>query len=191
MPSAGIKNFLVFTLATFYLFTGGAPALAQRNAHEIKPVPMKRPPPNPNAAHWHSLIITPKPGLPEIHFYDKFNPVWWLQNADDPIPPAWYKPDDKHRATKWRFRNPFHNFSFYVIGVADKEIVRSGRYPERNSDPNGGWDFAVARRKIVPLPFISYDRNWLTFYLGWREHGAFGAEMKFHRHPKPPAAKAN
>ena len=85
---------------------------------------------------------------------------------------------------KWSFRNPFHNFCFYVIGVADKKIVRCGRYPERNSDPNGGWNVAITRRILVLLPFVSYERKWMTFYLGWRERGAFGAEMRFHRKPK-------
>lgn len=141
---------------------------------------MKRPPPDTNSVPWHTIIVTPKPGLPEIHFYNKLNPVWWLQNADEPEPPDWYLPDDQCRVMKWRFRNPFHNFNHYVIGVADKNFYRSGRYPERNSDPNGGWNFAVARRKLALLPFVSYERRWITFYFGWREHGAFGIEMRFH-----------
>ena len=131
--------------------------------------------------HWHSLNVVPKPGLPEIDFYNKLNPVWWMENADDPVPPAWYRPTDRHRAAKWRFRNPFHNFDFYVIGVADRQFVRSGRYPERNSNPLGGWDFELARRKLALLPFVSYERHWCTFYFGWREHGAFGLELRFHR----------
>lgn len=163
------------------LFAGGNCALAQRNAMEIKPVPMKLPAFDTNAVGWHSIHVTPKPGLPEIHFYDKINPVWWFQNADDPMPPEWYLPDDKHRAAKWRMRNPFHNFNFYVIGIADKKFVRSGYHPEQNSNPNGGWDFAVSRRVAILLPFVSYERSWLTFYFGWREHGAFGAKMNFHR----------
>jgi hypothetical protein len=179
-----MKNLSSFMLASFCFFVGIIPALAQRNAHEIKPAPMRRPPSDTNSVHWHSIHVTPKPDLPEIHFYNKLNPVWWLENADDPVPPMWYRPDDKHRKLKWRFRNPLHNFNFYVIGVADKKIVRSGRYPERNSNPHGGWDFELARRKIVLLPFISYERSWITFYFGWREHGAFGAELTFHREPK-------
>ena len=118
-------------------------------------------------------------------FYNKLNPVWWLENADDPVPPAWYLPQDKHRALKWRFRNPFHNFDFYVIGVADKKFMRSGHYPERNSDPQGGWDFEVARRRLALLPYVSYERKKFNFYFGWREHGAFGVEMKFHKRPTP------
>ena len=174
-----------FAVVAALLLADGTSAFAQRNAREPKPTPMKCRPTAPNAARWHTIHVTERTNLPAIHFYDKLNPVWWLQNADEPVPPAWYLPDDPHRTTKWRFRNPFHNFNFYVIGVADKKIVRSGRYPERNSDPHGGWNFAVARQKLVLLPFVSYERRWITFYLGWREHGAFGAEMRFHRKPKP------
>jgi hypothetical protein len=178
---AWLATWLAVVLLFFILET---PAFAQRNAMEPKPPPMKRAPADTNSVHWHSIHVTPKPDLPEIHFYDKLNPVWWLQNADDPVPPPWYRPDDPHRALKWRFRNPLHNFNFYVIGIADKNFVRSGRYPKQNSNPNGGWDFELARRKIVLLPFISYERSWITFYFGWREHGAFGAELTFHRRPK-------
>jgi len=133
-------------------------------------------------AHWHTIYVSPAPGTPQIHFRNKLNPIWWLENADDPVPPAWYLPSDPHRGLKWRFRNPFHNFDHYVIGVADKHFRRSGFYPERNSNPNGGWDFEIARRKLVILlPFISYERPGCTFYFGWREHGAFGIKLNFSR----------
>src|SRR5579863_8074681 len=90
---------------------------------------------------WHTIKKMPRADLPKIHFYDKLNPVWWLKNQDDPKPPDWYKPNDKRRKLKWSFRNPMHNFDFYVIGVADKKFSRSGRFPDQNSDPRGGWDF--------------------------------------------------
>ena len=77
-----------------------------------------------------------------------------------------------------------------MIGVADKKTVRCGRYPERNSDPNGGWNVAITRRILVLLPFVSYERKWITFYLGWRERGAFGAELRIHRKPKPKAEES-
>lgn len=177
------------------LFCSALTACAQRNANEPKPTPMRRAPANANAVRWHTIRVSPKPDGPKIHFYDKLNPLWWLQNADDPTPPAWYRPDDHHRVLKWHFRNPFHNFDHYVIGIADKEFYRSGRYPERNSDPNGGWNFAVSRRKLVLLPFISYERSWCTFYFGWREHGAFGISLRLHRKhhsdPPPPKKKHN
>jgi hypothetical protein len=147
------------------------------------PVPVKSPAKAAKVPAWHSLKVAPNSHLPKIHLYDKFNPVWWLENADEPVPPASYLPGDKHRTLKWRFRNPFHNFGFYVIGVSDKKFVRSGHYPERNSDPHGGWDFELTRRELALLPYISYERKHFNFYLGWREHGAFGVEMKFHKKP--------
>lgn len=168
---------IVWTL--LLLLAGSGAARAQRNAQEPKPTPMRLPPPDPNAPRWHTIQVSPKAGLPEIHFYDKFNPVWWFGNADDPTPPNWYKPDDRHRHTKWYFRNPLHNFNFYVIGVADKKFSRSGKFPERNSDPRGGWDFAVTRRHVLLLPYFSYDRHWCNFYLGWRERGNFGIKLNF------------
>jgi hypothetical protein len=149
---------------------------------------MKRPPADTNAAKWHSVRVTPRPGLPKIHTDNKLNPVWWFKNSDEPVPPKWYQPDDRHRVLKWHCRNPFHNFDNYVIGVADKEFVRSGRYPDRNSSPHGGWDFAVARRKLVLLPFISWQRGSFNFYFGWREHGNFGIKFNF---STPPGKATN
>ena len=51
-------------------------------------------------------------------------------------------------------------------------------------DRDGGWDFAVARRKLVLLPFISYQRGSFNFYFGWREHGNFGIKLNV---SAPPA----
>lgn len=181
-------------LAVLLCLAGETTARAQKNPFATTAKPMWRRPADPNAPRWHTIKVTPPPWLPEIHFYDKLNPVWWLGNVDDPAPPAWYQPENKHRNTRWRFRNPLHNFNFYVIGVADKPFYRSGCFPERNSDPNGGWDFEVARRHVLLLPFVSYERAWCSFYLGWRERGNFGAKLNFHLHPrtanpkpKPPA----
>jgi hypothetical protein len=78
-------------------------------------------------------------------------------------------------------RNPFHNFDFYVIGIADKEFVRSGRYPKKNSNPDGGWDFAVSKYKCLRLPFISYQRGKFNFYCGWRNRGNFGIKINFQK----------
>jgi hypothetical protein len=182
----GFKFLVAFMLAAIWLFGAGTTAFAQRNAREQTAIrPMKIPPPDTNAPSWHTIVVTPKASQPKIHFYDKLNPVWWFRNADEPVPPEWYLPEDKHRVTKWHFRNPLHNFSHYVIGVADKNFLRSGKYPEHNADPRGGWDFAIGRRCLAPLPFVSYERSWCTFYFGWLENGAFGLKLAFHRHPKP------
>jgi hypothetical protein len=130
-------------------------------------------------ADWRTVPVKPGPRAPKIHFYNKLNPVWWLKNSDDPKPPDWYRPNDtdKHRRVMWSFRNPLHNFNFYVIGVADKTFYRSGKYPQENSNPNGGWDFEAARYKFIWLPFVSYHRTNFDFYFGWRNHGNFGVKI--------------
>jgi len=141
----------------------------------------------PHRAHWHTVHIKPGSEAPKVHFYNKLNPVWWFKNADDPKPPEWYKPDDRHRKLKWSFRNPMHNFDFYVIGVADKKFSRSGRFPDRNSNPRGGWDFAATRYKFIYLPFISFHKPKFDFYFGWRNHGNFG--IKVNINPKKKTDK--
>jgi hypothetical protein len=138
---------------------------------------------NSPPAHWHTIIVKPPATAPRIHFYSKLNPVWWFKNSDDPKPPEWYRPEDKHRRLKWSFRNPMHNFDFYVIGVADKKFARSGRFPNLNSDPRGGWDFEATRWKFIWLPFVAYHRPKFDFYFGWRNRGNFG--IKFNINPKP------
>jgi hypothetical protein len=179
----GTKNWRGLILVVACLVAGSQTAFPRHITPAEMPVPMKRPPSDTNAARWHSIKVTPRAELPKIHFYDKLNPVWWVENSDEPVPPEWYKPADQHRVMKWHFRNPFHNFDNYVIGVADKKFVRSGKYPERNSSPHGGWDFEVARRKMVLLPFISYQRSGFNFYFGWRERGNFGIKLNYSRPP--------
>ncbi len=182
-----IKRFRLLILVPWFIIISSHSAWARPDATMCRNLPMKR---DTNAVAWHTIEVKPGPQRSEIHFYDKFNPVWWLENADEPVPPPAYLPDDPRRKLKWRFRNPFHNFSFYVIGVADKEIVRSGHYPEQDFNPHGGWDFEVARRRLVLLPYISYERNWSRFYLGWRKHGAFGVEWRFHHAREPEGSRA-
>ena len=140
-----------------------------------------------NSVGLHTIQKTPRKGMPKIHFYNKLNPVWWFQNDDDPKPPDWYRPNDKHRKLKWSFRNPMHNFNFHVIGVADKKFSRSGKFPDQNSDPRGGWNFEFSRYKFIWFPFVSYHRPKLDFYFGWRERGNFGA--KFNINPNKPKPK--
>jgi hypothetical protein len=181
-------KFLGGLFITVLCFCFSSESVWSRPLPNWPPVPMKRPAANTNSPIWHSIIVTPDTRRPTIHFYNKLNPVWWLENADEPVAPDWYLPDDEHRTWKWHFRNPFHNFTFYVIGVADKEIVRSGFYPAENFNPAGGWELAIAQRKCILLPFVSYERPRLKLYFGWRAHGEFGLELKFLHKPKnaPP-----
>jgi hypothetical protein len=139
-----------------------------------------------SSSHWHSVVMVPRTNLPPIHFYNKLNPIWWLGNVDEPDAPYWYRPNGSCREFMWFLRNPFENFSNYVIGVADKETVRSGVHPIVNGNPNGGWNFAVTRRRIVYLPFIDYKRGRFEFYFGWRARGNFGIKLNFWQGPPPP-----
>jgi glycosyltransferase involved in cell wall biosynthesis len=134
---------------------------------------------------WHGVAIAPRPNLPRIHWHDKINPVWWFGNADDPVPPDWYEPGHPHRQRDWFFRNPLTNFSFFVIGVADKNFVRYGRYPTQVGNPHGGWNVAIIRRRILLLPFVDYKNSRMEFYFGWRERGNFGIKLVLHRRPEP------
>ncbi|HEU5122811.1 MAG TPA: hypothetical protein VFW05_01970 [Verrucomicrobiae bacterium] len=140
---------------------------------------------------WHTVEIQPAKNVPYISTWQKFNPVWWFGNVDDPVPPTWFRPEEKGRTFKWHLRNPFHNFAFYVIGIADKPHVRSGRFPRRISNPDGGWNFAVARRRIVYLPFVAYNHGRFDFYFGWRTRGNFGGKINFNAKRPPKTEREN
>lgn len=116
----------------------------------------------------------------------KWNPLWWFGNVDDPEPPDWYRPGSTGRRLLWQLRNPLHNFTFYVIGVADKPFARSGRFPQAVFAPKGGWNWAVTKHSWVRLPFVSYNGEWGRFYLGWRERGNFGGKINLGKLPPAP-----
>lgn len=150
---------------------------------------------NTNApAHWHTVFVPAKTNHPPIHWYNKVNPVWWVGNVDEPIAPSWYEPGNKLRTVKWHFRNPLHNFNYYVIGVADKDTYRSGKHPKSLGNPNGGVNFAVTRWKLIYLPFIDIKIGSLEMYFGWREKGnpggAFRISGKKEPKEKPPPAQS-
>lgn len=109
----------------------------------------------------------------------KWNPVWWLGNADDPEPPDWYRPYSPFRGVQWQLRNPFHNFTFYVIGVKDSDFIRWGNEPEGVFRREGGWNWCVIQKGWLRLPFVSYEGERMKFYALWREHGNFGLKLNF------------
>jgi hypothetical protein len=169
---AALRRALLF-IAGMLLAADGV-AMADEPLH---PIPAKTRP------EWHSEVMPLRTNLPAIHFYNKINPLWWFGNSDEPRAPDWYRPDGQFRNFYWHMRNPLENFTNYVIGVGDKESVRSGWYPTQNSDPHGGWNFAVTRRRIVYLPFLDYKRGGFEFYFGWRERGNFGIKLNFNQAP--------
>jgi len=182
---AGPKNAGVTTARLFWLtvccLSNGATAWCQTSTALPRGVPNTATVSNAvtQPSRWHTIQVTPRPGQPAIRTRDKFNPVWWFENCDEPAPPDWYRPANPHRVFLWRCRNPFHNFDNYVIGIADQPFRRSGRWPERNSSPRGGWDFEVARRMLALLPFFAYQRGQFNFYFGWRERGNFGIKLNW------------
>ena len=138
--------------------------------------------------HAAETIIRPaKIHTPPIRAAQKWNPVWSFGNADDPAPPDWYRPGKSDRRMMWQMRNPLHNFTHYVIGVADKDTKRTGRHATHVFAPGGGWNWAFTRARICPLPFISFEGKCGRFYLGWRERGNFGGKINFKPHRNPDA----
>src|SRR5439155_22746449 len=75
----------------------------------------------------HAVVHVP-PILHRFSTWQKLNPLWWFGNADDPVPPKWYRPGKRMRKLTWSLRNPGHNFTFYVIGFEAKVVLRLGRY---------------------------------------------------------------
>jgi hypothetical protein len=128
----------------------------------------------------HEVVVT---NHVTIRLEQKLNPKFWFGNLDEPVPPDDYRPDDKRRVSKWYWRNPTHNLTFYVIGLTDKTFRRWGKYPDRISGPRGGWNFAVCQYKLLRLPFVSYKKKSFSFYLGWRERGNFGGKLSFRDKP--------
>ena len=118
---------------------------------------------------------------PRFSLLQKLNPLWWFTNADEPVAPDDYRVGEKLRTLKWHLRNPLHNFTFYVIGIADKEFTRTGCFREQ------GWTWAVCRYGWLRLPFVSYRRGGFTFYCGWRDRGNFGFKFNYSTPPPPPA----
>ena len=121
---------------------------------------------------------------PPVRILQKWNPLWSFGNANDPEPPAWYRPGDSSRRWRWHLRNPLHNFTHFVIGVSDKPVTRTGRFPGAVFAPGGGWNWAVTRYRWRLLPFISYEGRLARFYLGWRESGNFGGKLNLGTHDK-------
>ena len=118
------------------------------------------------------------------HWYQKVNPLWWIASGE---PPGVYEPHSRMRRIDWFFRNPLHNFSFYVIGVSDhvnsSAFHRYGKYPSDNFAPKPGWNVCVIHYHWLRLPYVAYWNPRVSFYAGWRLAGEFGLKLNFFKHP--------
>ena len=87
------------------------------------------------------------------------------------------------RRVMWWGRNPLHDFTFYVIGFAGREI-RSWGSGDTGATLQEGLHWAVRRPKGWPilLPYLSYQRTGrkrrVLLYVGWRPQGAFGLKAR-------------
>ncbi len=114
----------------------------------------------------------------------KANPAWWIENSDSPLP-WWWRPDDEPEVRKrtWLMRNPFHNFTNYVVGVADRHTHRIGLDADNVWNENGPVNLAVTNSgPLLWLPFVSYRGFFVEGYAGWRERGNFGLSLRRAQH---------
>lgn len=128
---------------------------------------------------WQTKVNIPR-HKGKIHWYNKINPIWWFGNIDDPVPPKEYCPNNKCRRFLYSLRNPFHNFTFYVIGIADREFRIEGKDVKNVFRPDDGLNFTVSHCGPFLLPFVSFKKEHFKFYIGWRPDGNFG--FKFNPH---------
>ena len=129
----------------------------------------------------------------------KFNPIWWLGNADEDYDSNW-KPDKSHEWRKFTYalRNPGHNFTHYVIGVADRDFVRYGSDPDQVWNQEGRVNQAMIHAGPLRLPFYSRQGRHFDQYIGWRESGNFGIafrkahapELEFPKKESAPSLRA-
>jgi hypothetical protein len=154
------------------------------------PPPTRNSPPAVVSSNLPVRVVAHFPSKPyDFSTCQKLNPIWWFGNADDPMPPAAYRTNQACRKVMWYFRNPFHNFTFFVIGIADKPFTQTGRFPGEIANPNGGWNWGVCRYKRLRLPFVAYSRGRFQFYCGWRKGGNFGMKFNFGGSKKQPQPK--
>lgn len=80
-------------------------------------------------------------------------------------------------ALEWWFRNPAHNWCFYVIGIADSDHYFEGR-KDWGVDPGFSFHYTY-KLGGIKLPLLSYVGKKKGWYIGWRPSGAFGVSLNF------------
>lgn len=137
----------------------------------------------------------------QIKWYDLPHWITWaiFGNDNDGIfgeePSADYRPEmpiSNYKAFRWFCRNPFHNFTFYVIGTAHQkngelDLLRvSGRNisfghyrcPGKTNFPSKVCScFYIALhggKPFISLRLIHSKTRKTDIYFGWRSRGNFG-----------------
>lgn len=133
-----------------------------------------------------TLVITGRGPPWRRPWYVKLNPVWWLGNHGDPLPPADYDPGRPlwWRTAMWYLRNPLVNFSDFVLGVCDRNYFAWGVAPIRTTAWNDlpepwryGFKWTVIDFGLLRLPFVSYVGQHWMFYAGWQVNGNIGFKL--------------
>jgi hypothetical protein len=149
----------------------------------------------------------------QIRWYDLPHWITWslFGNDDDGIfgeePSAHYKPEmpiSSCKAAWWFFRNPFHNFTFYVIGTAhwnngELDLLRIAgprvslghyRCPGKTTFPSKRYScFYLALhggKPFVSLRLIHSRTRKTDIYFGWRPRGNFGIKCVLFGKRKSP-----
>jgi hypothetical protein len=119
---------------------------------------------------------------PEIKWYTRLNPWFWINNIDDPTPPAKFLRDkDDWPEWKiwlwWRWRNKLHNFMRYTIGLCGQDITVHSKYPGEMFSPLG-YNWFIVQWGWLFLPGLSYYGKRWRWYIGWLDSGQFGLEFR-------------
>jgi hypothetical protein len=103
-------------------------------------------------------------------------------NRDEPIAPEWFRPHLRPwlRNLLWHFRNPLHNFTHYVIGIAGREFTVTRSCPDSDNDgfaDGGGWLRCTLQYGGGSRPYVSYAGR-SHFYIGFHPaSGKFGVRL--------------
>lgn len=106
----------------------------------------------------------------------KWNPLWWVQNSREPLPPPDYRPTSRWRNLGWFLRNNFNNFKMFVAGIADKDHWVCGLEPGAPYKP--GWNFLLSGVHVYWRPWVSHGGRCITWGFGWKPSGQLGAKWK-------------
>ena len=84
---------------------------------------------------------------------------------------------------KWWLRNPCHNFTWYVIGLAHRHIAHINEFSQEQPGWNRAYtclygDYMTDAHKAKKYKFIHYIGKKREFYIGYRGTGAFGIKFR-------------